>query len=137
MDNCFVTEDAGRHAPAGKKQPAQAKGYQVHMPPSKNIPLTVSDLTDAVRQSIRHEERATFVQICQLIEGCAMTEFAGLRRRVKKNYRFFSEAAMHRDMPTRKGRGRAHPLLRLPEARRARPAACCTPRRRPGHTVLC
>lgn len=114
MDNCFVTEDARRHAPAGKREPPQARGYQVHMPPSKNISLTVSDLTDAVRQSIRHEERATFVQICQLIEGCAMTEFAGLRRRVKKNYRLFSEAAMHRDMPTRKGRGRALPVVARP-----------------------
>jgi hypothetical protein len=98
------------HQAGGKnsREAVLARGYKVHLPPDKHIPISVSDLTDAARGSIRHEDRATFQEICQLIEGCATTEFASLRRRVKKNYRLFSAAAMHRDLPTRKGRGRAY-----------------------------
>lgn len=88
------------------------EGYSVLVPPQKYIPLSVSDIIDAFKGAVKHEERAQFMEICQLIEGTATTEFASLRRRVKKNYRFFSAAAMHRDVPTRKGRGSAflHPL---------------------------
>lgn len=104
-----MATDRGSEAGA---EPHLVEGYKVVMPPEKYIPLSVSDIMDAFRGNIRHEERSVFLQICQLIEGCATTEFASLRRRVKKNYRFFSAAAMHRDVPTRKGRGSAslHPL---------------------------
>lgn len=96
--------------PANKysREAVIARGYKVLLPPDKYIPISVSDLTDAARASIRHEDRAVFQEICQLVEGCATTEFASLRRRVKKNYRLFSAAAMHRDLPARKGRGRAY-----------------------------
>jgi hypothetical protein len=97
--------------PEAGTQPHLDGGYNVVMPPEKYIPLSVSDILDAFRGNVRHEERSAFLQVCQLIEGCATTEFASLRRRVKKNYRFFSAAALHRDVPTRKGRGSAslHP----------------------------
>jgi hypothetical protein len=90
------------------------EGYRVVMPPPKFIPLSVSDIIDAMRNGIKHEDRRTFTEICQLVEGCATTEFSSLRRRVKKNYRFFSQAAMQRDLPTRKGRGSALPLQNKP-----------------------
>jgi hypothetical protein len=96
------TSPNSRH---GEKPKHDSKGYQVVMPPDKFIPLSVSDITDAMRSAVRHEDRETFTQICQLVEGCATAEFATLRRRVKKNYRVFSQAAMQRDLPTRKGRG--------------------------------
>lgn len=98
----------GRKSASGKDgQSAEHEGYKVVMPPDKFIPVSVSDIADGVRGGIKHEERGTFTEICQLVEGCATTQFASLRRRVKKNYRFFSAAAMQRDVPTRKGRGGA------------------------------
>ena len=63
---------------------------------------------------------AVFNEICQLIEGKALTEFMGIRRRVKKNFRFFSAAAMHRDIPTRRGKGCASLCLPLSSVSRLR-----------------
>lgn len=94
-----------------KRDDHAGEGYKVVMPPEKFIPLSVSDIIDSMRTSVRHEHRAAFTEICQLVEGCATTEFSGLRRRVKKNYRFFSQAAMRRDAPTRVGRGSAFSML--------------------------
>jgi hypothetical protein len=84
-----------------------ATHVQVVMPPERYIPLAVHEIIDAIRSSVAHADRGTFNDICQLMEGCATTEFSALRRRVKKNFRFFSAAAMHKDLPTRKGRGSA------------------------------
>lgn len=71
-----------RRSKGGAKE--DEAGYRVVMPPPKFIPLSVSDIIDSMRNSIKHEDRATFTELCQLVEGCATTEFASLRRRVKK-----------------------------------------------------
>lgn len=98
---------SGKKASSKDAPGEEHEGYKVVMPPDKFIPVSVSDIVDGVRGGVKHEERGTFTDICQLVEGCATTQFASLRRRVKKNYRFFSAAAMQRDVPTRKGRGGA------------------------------
>lgn len=85
------------------------QGYRVVMPPARYIPLSVTDIVDSIKSHIPHSQRAIFNEICQLVEGRALTEFTGIRRRVKKNFRFFSAAAMHRDIPTRRGKGRKFP----------------------------
>jgi hypothetical protein len=92
-------------APLAEHDAPHQEGYRVRMPPARYIPLSVTDIVDSIRHHLPHAQRATYNEICQLVEGRALTEFSGIRRRVKKNFRFFSAAAMHKDIPTRRGRG--------------------------------
>eukprot|EP00892_Ulva_mutabilis_P010153 jgi/Ulvmu1/750/UM010_0124.1 len=87
------------------EEEAPAVGYRIVLPPARHIPLTVNDVVESMRQQVPHAQRAIFEEICQIVEGLAITEFSSIRRRVKKNFRFFSQAAMKRDIPTRRGRG--------------------------------
>lgn len=96
---------------APEAEEAPSAGYRVVLPPARHIPLTVNDVVDSLRNQVPHAQRAVFEEICQIVEGLALTEFSTIRRRVKKNFRFFSQAAMHRDVPTRRGRGCAALLM--------------------------
>lgn len=95
-----------------EKDEAPAAGYRIVLPPARHIPLSVNDVVEAMRHLIPHSQRAQFDEICQIVEGLALTEFSTIRRRTKKNFRFFSQAALKRDVPTRRGRGRAFRHLR-------------------------
>lgn len=81
-----------------------AGGYSLAMPPERHVPLAVHEIVDSMRAHIKHNERSLFVDICKLLEGCSATEFMGIRARVKKNFRLFSAAALHRTLPGRKNR---------------------------------
>lgn len=94
-----------------EKEETPSAGYRIILPPARHIPLTVNDVVDSMRHLIPHAQRAIFDEICQIVEGLALTEFSTIRRRTKKNFRFFSQAALHRDVPTRRGRGCAFEIL--------------------------